>query len=144
VFGVFMLGFFEKNKINNFFYLKIFSLLFLIGASLYGNYYFSNKIKQSSKIFSEAKENKKNEENHFSIDEVLNQGKKTIEDLKQKGQEFGGQVLSVMEEKATQIATQSAKTVSDFVFDSTVGNLLRQIEKLPREQREKIKEEICR
>jgi len=50
----------------------------------------------------------------------------------------------VMEEKATQIASQSAKTVSDFVFDSTLVNILKQIEKLPKEQREKIKEEICR
>jgi len=80
----------------------------------------------------------------ISIDSILNQGKKTVEDLKQKGQEFGGQVLSVMEEKATQIASQSAKTVSDFVFDSTLVNILKQIEKLPKEQREKIKEEICR
>jgi phage shock protein A len=131
----------EKNKTNKFFYLKILSLFFLIGVSLYGNYYFSNRAKQKPEVLSGTKQNKKN---NLSIDSILNQGKKTVEDLKQKGQEFGGQVLSVMEEKATQIATQSAKTVSDFVFDSTVGNLLRQIEKLPKEQREKIKEEICR
>jgi hypothetical protein len=138
-----MLWLFGENKINSFFYLKIFSLLFLIGVSLYGNYYFSNKIKQSSKIFSEAKENKKNEENHFSIDEVLNQGKKTVDDLKQKGEEMAGQVLGIVEDKAVQFATQSAKTVSDFVFDSTLGNILKQIEKLPESQKEKIKEVIC-
>jgi hypothetical protein len=116
-------------------------LLFLIGVSLYGNYYFYNKAKQKPEVLSVTEENKKN---NLSIDSILNQGKKTVEDLKQKGQDFGGQVLSVMEEKATQIASQSAKTVSDFVFDSTLGNILKQIEKLPKEQREKIKEEICR
>jgi predicted transcriptional regulator len=131
----------EKNKTNKFFYLKILSLLFLIGASLYGNYYFYNKAKQKPEVLSATKKNKKN---NLSIDSILNEGKKTVEDLKQKGQEFGGQVLSVMEEKANQIASQSAKTVSDFVFDSTLGNILKQIEKLPKEQREKIKEEICR
>ena len=131
----------EKNKTNKFFYLKILFLLFLIGVSLYGNYYFYNKPKQKPGVLSGTKENKKN---NLSIDSILNEGKKTVEDLKQKGQEFGGQVLSVMEEKATQIASQSAKTVSDFVFDSTLVNILKQIEKLPKEQRDKIKEEICR
>jgi hypothetical protein len=141
VFGVFMLGLLEKNKTNKFFYLKILSLLFLIGVSLYGNYYFYNKAKQKPDVLSATKKNKKN---NLSIDSILNQGKKTVEGLKQKGEEMAGQVLGIVEDKAVQLASQSAKTVSDFVFDSTVGNLLRQIEKLPREQREKIKEEICR
>ena len=131
----------EKNKTHKFFYLKMVSLLFLIGASLYGNYYFYNKIKQKPEVLSVKKENKRNP---FSIDEVFNQGKKTVDDLKQKGEEVASQVLGIVEDKAVQLASQSAKTVSDFVFDSAVGSLLRQIEKLPREQREKIKEEICR
>jgi len=131
----------EKNKINRFFYLKILFLLFLISASLYGNYYFYNKIKDKPEVLSATKENKKN---NFSIDEVFNQGKKTVEDLKEKGEEMAGQVLGIVEDKAVQLASQSAKTVSDFVFDSTLGNILKQIEKLPESQREKIKEEICR
>jgi predicted kinase len=131
----------EKNKINRFFYLKILFLLFLIGASLFGNYYFYNKIKEKPEVLSATKKNKKND---FSIDEVFNKGKKTVDDLKQKGEEMAGQVLGIFEDKAVQLASQSAKTVSDFVFDSTVSNLLRQIEKLPREQRERIKEEMCR
>jgi len=131
----------EKNKINRFFYLKILFLLFLIGTSLYGNYYFYNKIKEKPEVLSATKENKKN---NFSIDEVFNQGKKTVEDLKEKGEEMAGQVLGIVEDKAVQLASQSAKTVSDFVFDSTLGNILKQIEKLPESQREKIKEEICR
>jgi hypothetical protein len=131
----------EKNKTNKFFYLKMLFLLFLIGVSLYGNHYFYNKIKQKPEVLSATKENKKN---NLSIDSILNEGKKTVDDLKQKGEEMAGQVLGIVEDKAVQLASQSAKTVSDFVFDSTVGNLLRQIEKLPKEQREKIKEVICR
>jgi hypothetical protein len=131
----------EKNKINRFFYLKILFLLFLIGASLFGNYYFYNKIKEKPEVLSATKKNKKND---FSIDEVFNKGKKTVEDLKEKGEEMAGQVLGIVEDKAVQLASQSAKTVSDFVFDSTLVNILKQIEKLPKEQREKIKEEICR
>ena len=131
----------EKNKINRFFYLKILFLLFLIGASLFGNYYFYNKIKEKPEVLSATKKNKKND---FSIDKVFNKGKKTVEDLKEKGEEMAGQVLGIVEDKAVQLASQSAKTVSDFVFDSTLGNILKQIEKLPKEQREKIKEEICR
>jgi len=131
----------EKNKINRFFYLKVFLLLVLIGASLYGNYYFYNRKKENSEVLSTERENKKF---NFSVDEVLSRGKKTVDDLKQKGEEMVGEVLGLVEDKATQLASQSAKTVSDLVFDSTLGNLLRQIEKLPEEQREKIKEEICK
>jgi len=131
----------EKNKINRFFYLKILFLLFLIGASLFGNYYFYNKIKEKPEVLSATKKNKKND---FSIDKVFNKGKKTVEDLKEKGEEMAGQVLGIVEDKAVQLASQSAKTVSDFVFDSTLVNILKQIEKLPKEQREKIKEEMCR
>ena len=131
----------EKNKTNKFFYLKIISLFFLIWVSLYGNYYFYNKPKQKPEVLSGTKENKKN---NLSIDSILNEGKKTVDDLKQKGEEVAGQVLGIVEDKAVLFASQSAKTVSDFVFDSTLGNILKQIEKLPKEQREKIKEEICR
>jgi len=131
----------EKNEINRFFYLKVFLLLVLIGASVYGNYYFYNRKKESSEVLSMDKENKKV---NFSVDEVLSRGRKTVDDLKQKGEEMVGEVLGLVEDKATQLATQSAKTVSDVVFDSTLGNFLKQIEKLPKEQREKIKEEICK
>ena len=131
----------EKNKTNKFFYLKMLFLLFLIGASLYGNYYFYNKAKQKPDVLSATKENKKN---NLSIDSILNEGKKTVDDLKQKGEKVAGQILGAVEDRAVQLASQSAKTVSDFVFDSAVGNLLKQIEKLPESQREKIKEVICR
>ena len=87
---------------------------------------------------------KENKKVNFSVDEVLSRGRKTVDDLKQKGEEMVGEVLGLVEDKATQLATQSAKTVSDVVFDSTLGNFLKQIEKLPKEQREKIKEEICK
>ena len=126
---------------NKFFYLKIISLLFLIGASLYANYYFSNKIKEKPNISSTIKKNSKN---NLSIDTMLDQGKKTVNDLKQKGEEAVSQVLGVVEDRVVEFSSQSAKTVSDFIFDSTVGNFLKQIEKLPEEQREKIKEEICK
>jgi hypothetical protein len=132
----------EKNKFDRFFYLKIFLLLLSISGSVLGNYYFLNRSSKAQPTILASKS--ANKKNISSLNEIIDKGKRTINDLKEKGEEIGGQVLSVMEEKATQIATQSAKTVSDFVFDSTVGNLLRQIEKLPREQRERIKEEICR
>jgi len=136
-----MLRLLKKNMMNKFFYLKIISLLFLIGASLYANYYFSNKIKEKPNISSTIKKNSKN---NLSIDTMLDQGKKTVNDLKQKGEEAVSQVLGVVEDRVVEFSSQSAKTVSDFIFDSTVGNFLKQIEKLPEEQREKIKEEICK
>jgi len=131
----------ENDTINKFFYFKVFFLLFLIGVSLYGNYHFYVKKNENLEVLSTNKENKKL---HLSVDEILNQGKKTVNNLKQKGEDLAGQVLGVLEDKVVQIASQSTQTVSNFVFDSTLDNFLQQIERLPESQREKIKNKICK
>lgn len=42
------------------------------------------------------------------------------------------------------IATQSAQTAKDFVFDNTVGSAVKQINNLPQDEQNKIKEYICK
>lgn len=44
----------------------------------------------------------------------------------------------------TDTASKSAENVSDTIFDSTVGTVLQQIDKLPEKQREDIKRNICK
>ncbi|MDH7476300.1 MAG: hypothetical protein QHH09_02395 [Microgenomates group bacterium] len=53
-------------------------------------------------------------------------------------------ILSTVSETVVDTASKSAGVVSEFVFENTIGNLLKQIEKLPPEQKEQIKKEICR
>jgi len=43
----------------------------------------------------------------------------------------------------TDTASKSANSVSDTIFDSSVGTVLKQIDKLPEKQRDDIKRNIC-
>lgn len=40
-------------------------------------------------------------------------------------------------------ASKSAEIVTDFIFDNTVGNIIKQINKLPEKQQQEIKERVC-
>jgi len=131
----------EKKKNNRFLYFKIAFLIGLIAFSLYVNNYFYNLKKSKPEVLSASKENKEKKTfTNKSINQLIDQGKKTANDLKQKGEELSGYVLGVVEDKTAQITTQSAKIISDFVFDNTLGNIIKQVERLPKKDQEKIKE----
>ena len=63
--------------------------------------------------------------------------KDTVSDL-------GGSVLGTATEYVSDIASKSAGTVEGFVVDSTVGGIVKQVEKLPKKQQEDIKEALCK
>ncbi|MCL4374267.1 hypothetical protein M1523_00235 [Patescibacteria group bacterium] len=42
------------------------------------------------------------------------------------------------------VLSQSTQSVTDYVFNNTVGNLLKQFDKLPQQQQETIRQAICR
>ncbi|NTU74487.1 hypothetical protein HGB07_10280 [Candidatus Roizmanbacteria bacterium] len=46
--------------------------------------------------------------------------------------------------EAKQVTSQSAENVTDYVFQSTVGNVVKQIKKLPDKQQNEIKEILCK
>lgn len=89
--------------------------------------------------------------------EVL--GRQTVikksKDLEKEGINFinattkkiGKTVNNVLGEATSTIidtASKSAESISDFVFDNTIGNILKQFEKLPKAEQERIKERICK
>jgi len=41
-------------------------------------------------------------------------------------------------------ASKSAEAVTDFIFDNTVGSIVKQINKLPEKQQQEIKERVCK
>ncbi len=42
------------------------------------------------------------------------------------------------------VASESSQAVSNLVFDSTVGNVVKQIDKLPPQEQQRLKEQICK
>ena len=65
---------------------------------------------------------------------------KTVVQLKDNSES----ILEEVENKVGKVASQSSKVVVDYVFDTAVSNITKQIEKLPESQKEKIKEEVCK
>lgn len=67
------------------------------------------------------------------IDQEMEKAKKSMDDVLGEATSF-----------VTDTASRSAETVTDFIFDNTVGSIVKQINKLPEKQQEEIKERVCK
>ncbi len=65
-------------------------------------------------------------------EELINTMKKTADDL-----------VDLATKTTNDTISQSTKSVSDYVYDNTVGNLLKQFNKLPQNQQDDIRRNIC-
>lgn len=65
---------------------------------------------------------------------------KSFEEVKEKSQE----TLKEVGEVISETASKSAQNLTNFVFDQAISNILKEVEKLPKDQQEKIKEKICK
>lgn len=119
--------------------LKIIFILVLIIAALFLSKLYSNKNKSS---FSETSSQKKVlGETIKNIKEIL---PTNINKTVKKVEETTGEVLGEVTNLLTNSASKSAQTVTDFLFENTVGKVVEQIEKLPQKQQEEIKKRICK
>jgi HEAT repeat protein len=64
--------------------------------------------------------------------------------LMDKSKDVIGDVLGEATDLVEEVASRSADTVSDFIFDKATDPLIDQIKKLPPNQQEEIKKNICR
>ena len=70
--------------------------------------------------------------------------KETVEDTVIQVKESADSMLAEVENKVEGVATQSSKMVVDYVFNTAVSNITKQIEKLPEKEKNEIKEQICK
>lgn len=77
-------------------------------------------------------------------DEIKQQTEKMAKDLTQSTQKIIDNVLGEATKAITNTASSGAIALTDYVFDSTVGNLVKQIDKLSTRQQEEIKKNICK
>lgn len=78
------------------------------------------------------------------VPEVTDQFRTIVASAKEKIEEVGGDVLGVSTKYVTELAGDQKEKVEDFIFQNTVGSLLKQIEKLPDKQKDEIKKNICK
>lgn len=121
----------ETSKIKT----KLFLLIFLIFLGLIFSFFFKGKKppnsyqkKTKEEVLGEKIEiNKKN-----NFDEIFAQVEKYRDDLKNQ---INNQIREV--EKLT------SESISSFIYDTTIKPIINQIQKLPKDQQERVKKEIC-
>ncbi len=115
--------------------LKIFFIFFLILTGVLADRVFLNKVsfspkKQNNKILGESK-NLKKEIDSF-VETKINQAK----DI---GQSVLGETTKFLDETKEKVAS----SVSEIIYDNSFKKIIDQIEKLPQDQKERIKKDLC-
>ncbi|KKR68679.1 MAG: hypothetical protein UU09_C0004G0006 [Microgenomates group bacterium GW2011_GWA2_40_6] len=129
----------EKKK-NIGMILKIVFLVALIGAGLLIDKVFANKKKDLAKVLGKSQEIKKEVEQKL-IDEVQNSDI-VVQSLK-TGEKIGGEILGQSTNFISDITAKAASMAGDIIYQSSIGKLVEQIDKLPQDQQDRIKEQIC-
>jgi len=73
-------------------------------------------------------------------DNLFQKAQDTMTDVKNNAYQLAHSTAIVVGD----IATQSAQTVKEFIVDNTVGSAVKQLDSLPPDVKEKIKENICK
>jgi len=121
-------------------YIRLGIILFLITVGLAINFIKGKQI-ENKKVLGVQKIVQPNKA--ISTEEVYNRGKEIANDVVAQSENVLGNVLGEVTNYVSGVASQSANTVSNYVFDNTVGNLIKQIDKLPEKQQEDIKRNLC-
>ncbi|MFA6081496.1 MAG: hypothetical protein WC741_03760 [Patescibacteria group bacterium] len=61
----------------------------------------------------------------------------------QKAEEIGGVVLGEATITVNKLASEAGSVISTIIYENSIGKLVDQIDKLPKDQQEKIREQIC-
>ncbi len=76
------------------------------------------------------------------VEEVQNNN--FIKDSIKKVEEVGGVVMGEATNTVNKLASDAGSFVSEVVYSSSIGKVVEQIDKLPKDQQEKIREQICK
>jgi len=122
-----------EKKTNSGLMLKISAILLLLIA---GAFYVSLKpqvIKDRPSVLGESTKTN-----------IKKEGEKIVGSLTETATQSINDMVAAATRLVGNTATKSAQTISDYIFDNTVGNLLKQIDKLPPDQQENIRRSICK
>jgi hypothetical protein len=72
------------------------------------------------------------------------QGNDIVKNSIKKVEDIGGVVLGEATDTLTKLTSDAGSLVSNVVYDNTIGKVVEQIVKLPQDQQQKIREQICK
>jgi hypothetical protein len=84
-----------------------------------------------------------NSKNDFKLDELKNEINSKIDTILKTIKTTGEKTVDFATDTISQTASKSAQNISNFIFEQAINNIIKEVEKLPLEQQEKIKEKLC-
>jgi hypothetical protein len=115
--------------------IRLLFLFFLILSALLFSFFVKNK---------PPKENKKTFPRQEVLGEKTENPKIDLPDLEKEFKQYKNQLTKEMNRLFEQTASKSNEIISSFVYDTAIKPLINQIQKLPKNQQEKVREEICK
>ena len=67
-----------------------------------------------------------------------------IKDSIKKAEEVGGVILGETTDTFNKLTSDAGSFVSKVVYENSIGKIVEQVDKLPKDQQEKIREQICK
>ncbi|MDO8610731.1 MAG: hypothetical protein Q7R95_09370 [bacterium] len=116
---------------------KILFIIFLVGFGMVANQIFAKWQQKQPSVLGIEQQSKQLTQK-LQIDP-----QQLIDAVSNSAQGISNQTIKSTTQTITDVATKSATTISDVIFDNTIGKLLDQVKNLPQPEREKIKKEIC-
>ena len=121
-----------ESKNNWSVFLKITLLGGLMISAIFVNRFFLKKNKDISNVLGTAQEIKQINSSNLITDSI-----KKVEDV-------AGTVLGEATDTVNKLASDTGSYISSIIYDSSIGKIVEQVDKLPKDQQEKIKEQICK
>ncbi len=117
---------------------KLIFLLVLLCAAFVLNFIIKNRVKKPENILGAENIQKPAPIN------LENDVKKISNGLTAETKGIAENVLRATTNIVGAIASKSSEVISNVVFENTIGKIVEQVEKLPENEQEKIRQEICR
>lgn len=130
----------KQKKISKGVYIRIAIIILLLIAALLINIFRKNTKANITKTLGLQTA----EESKSLVDNIQQGAQDILDNTIKKSEQTMGEVLGEAQNLAVKTASDSAEKIKDFVFDNTVGTILKQIDKLPEDQKEDIKRNVCK
>ena len=125
-------------------YIKLGILTFLILLGFVGYQFFSSRLKSKEQVLGKKTQLEETQPSPTETSSFEKTVKQAVETAQKNTNEVVQGAASAVSTAVGNTTTRTVETVKEYIYDKTVGNALQQINNLPAEEKEKIKEYICK
>lgn len=125
-------------------YIKLGVLALLIIAGFIGYQFFNSRLKAKEQVLGKKTQLEEVQPSPIETSSFEKTLKQAVETAQKSANEAAQSAASAVSTAVGATTTRTVETVKEYIYDRTVGSALQQINSLPKEEKEKIKEYICK